>query len=482
MDVVSVLKNKVVFYLASRYITYAIQFITSLLIAAELGPYYMGIWGFILLILQYFQQFHFGIANSFNVLYVHHKDNEQECNNYIGNSLLLVSYLTLLVVCFYLYYVFVGINSLEKYHADKYVIWICLIALMQYFVQFFINLFRVKNQLNRVTFCQSIIVLLNFACVFFFRGDELIKWLVAGYVVGNAICVILALTSGTVPFNKKVKINVKYQLEILKKGLFLFLYNSCFYFIIISVRTIISSNYSVDEFGMFTFSYTLAHAFLLIMEALTFIVFPKIIYKLSSKDYSGVAQTITMLRKSYITSAHLLIYGALICFPVILLFLPQYSDSLTCLNLIALTILMSANSFSYLELLISNNKECLMAQLSAIALLINGFIACVFVYMLQVSYSYVIIATMITYYFYTLSIVKCGNNILKKKSLYETLKEQMPLRLVIPYLVAIIITILQFEMLIGLPLVVFLMFNFKELKSVIELTRKLLIKPEVVNL
>lgn len=482
MKFVSLFNNKVVFYLSSRYITYGIQFVTSLVIAAELGPYYMGIWGFILLLLQYFQQFHLGISNSFNVLYVQHKNNEQECNDYIGNSLVLVSYLAILVILFYIYYVVVGINSFEKYQADKYIIWVCIIAILQYYVQFFINLFRVKNLLHRVTFCQSAIIFLNFVCVFFFRGDELIKWLLGGYVVGNILCVALAFTSGSIPGYKKIKISIPYQKEILKKGLFLFLYNSCFYFIIISVRTIISSNYSVDEFGMFTFSYTLAHAFLLIMEALTFIVFPKIIYKLSSKDYSGVAQTITMLRKSYITSAHLLIYGALICFPVILLFLPKYSDSLTCLNLIALTILMSANSFSYLELLISNNKECLMAQLSAIALLINGFIACVFVYMLQVSYSYVIIATMITYYFYTLSIVKCGNNILKKKSLYETLKEQMPLRLVIPYLVAIIITILQFEMLIGLPLVVFLMFNFKELKSVIELTRKLLIKPEVVNL
>ena len=217
MNITSIIRNKVVLYLASRYITYAVQFITSLIIAAELGPYYMGIWGFILLILQYFQQFHFGIANSFNVLYVHHKDNEQECNNYIGNSLLLVSYLTLLVVCFYLYYVFVGLNSLEKYHADKYVIWICLIALMQYFVQFFINLFRVKNQLNRVTFCQSIIVFLNFVCIFFFRGDELIQWLVAGYVVGNLFCVLLAVASGSVPTLSRIHFRFSYQEEILKK-------------------------------------------------------------------------------------------------------------------------------------------------------------------------------------------------------------------------------------------------------------------------
>ena len=74
-----------------------------MVIAVELGPYYMGIWGFILLLLQYFAQFHFGIANSFNILYVHHRENPLECNNYIGNSLLLIGYLSVIVVLFYLY-------------------------------------------------------------------------------------------------------------------------------------------------------------------------------------------------------------------------------------------------------------------------------------------------------------------------------------------------------------------------------------------
>ena len=120
MIIESVLRNKVVFYLSSRYITYAVQFITSLVIAAELGPYYMGIWGFVLLILNYFQPFHFGIANSFNVLYVHHRDNKNECDNYIINSMVLLIYLSLLVVAFYIYYSIFGFESFEKYHADKY--------------------------------------------------------------------------------------------------------------------------------------------------------------------------------------------------------------------------------------------------------------------------------------------------------------------------------------------------------------------------
>ena len=68
-------KNKILFYLVSRYVTYGIAFISSLFIAAKLGPFYMGVWGFILLILNGFSQLHLGIGNSLNVLLDHNKEN-----------------------------------------------------------------------------------------------------------------------------------------------------------------------------------------------------------------------------------------------------------------------------------------------------------------------------------------------------------------------------------------------------------------------
>lgn len=475
----SAIKNKVVFYLASRYVTYAIQFITSLVIAAELGPYYMGIWGFILLLLQYFQQFHFGIANSFNVLYVHHRDNNQACNNYIGNSMALVSYLALLVICFYIYYAVFGISGFEKYHVDGYIIWVCLIAILQYFVQFFINLFRVKNQLNRVTFCQSIIVFLNFFCIFFFSGGVLIKWLVAGYVVGNVLCVLLAFTSGSIPNIKRIDFSCDYQSEILKKGLFLFLYNSCFYFIIISIRTIISAYYTVEEFGMFTFSYTLAHAILLLLEAFSFVIFPKVIAKLSSSDRKDVESTLNMLRTIFITSAHLLIYIALLFFPFILWFFPKYEGALTALNLIALAILMNSNSSGYLELLISRNKERLSALISSMALLINCCLAMVFVHAFHFSYDYIILATMITYMFFSFMVMVYARH---QIGAGLSLGEWFPLRLAVPYIIAFFISITQNTCLLFLPITAFLIMNYRQLFS-IKCTAVLLLKrPDKINL
>lgn len=482
MNIGTIIKNKVMIYLVSRYLTYFVQFVTSLVIAAELGPYYMGIWGFILLLLQYFQQLHFGIANSFNVLYVHHRDSEQECNNYIGNSLALICYLSLLVLCFYLYYALFDIKGFERYHADQYILWVCLIAILQYFVQFFVNLFRVKNQLNRVAFCQSIIVFLNFACIFFFHGEQLIMSLVAGYVVGNLICVLLALTSDCIPKLSSVQIQAIYQKEILKKGIFLFLYNSCFYFIIISIRTIISGNYTVEEFGLFTFSFSLAHAILLLLEALSFVIFPKVIGKLSSNDEREVTSTISLLRTIYITSAHLLIYFAMICFPVLIYLMPKYEMALTSLNLIALSILMSSCSFGYLELMISHNKEREMALLSFFALVINCLLASGLVFVCHVGFSYVILATMATYCIFTLVVLYRSGFVAGRMSPTALLAEWFPLRLAAPYTCALALSLTEIEKFIFAPLLLAVVLNWRAIGQIKDMAVKLIYKPESVNL
>lgn len=479
MNIVSILKNKVVFYLVSRYVTYAVQFITSLIIAAELGPYYMGIWGFILLLLQYFQQFHFGIANSFNVLYVQHRENKQECNNYIGNSLVLLSVLCSFVVSLYVLYIFWGDSLFARYHVGKYMIWVCLIAILQYYVEFLTNLFRVKNQLNSVAFCQSIVVFICFVSVIFFKGEELIQWLVASYVIGNFLCVLLALISKAIPKFEHVKFSFKYQKEILKKGLFLFLYNSCFYFIIISLRTIISDNYSVEEFGLFSFSYTLANSIFFIIGALGFVIFPKVIGKLSSRDDREVCVTISFLRSTYVTLTHFLVYLAIVVFPILIFFMPQYDNCITAFNLIALTILVTTCSYGYLELLISRNREKTMSILSASALVVNFILAIVIVKFYRVSFSYVIIATMLTYLLYTMLITTIASHLLGLPMLFA---KWFPLRLMIPYSVALLLSFVQTSNWMFVPLLLFLLMNWHQLLEIKNTSLLLLKKPDKVNL
>lgn len=483
MDVVSVLKNKVVFYLASRYITYVVQFVTSLVIAAELGPYYMGIWGFVLLLLNYFQQIHFGISQSFNILYVQHREEQEECDNYIGNSLILYSYLAVMIVVLYVVYLFGGFDSLEKYNAHHYMLWVCIIAILQHYSSFFTHLFRVKNLLNHITFCQSIIVLLNFICVFVFRGETLIMALLASNVVGNLLAVVLAFISGVIPSVGTISINWRYQGNILKKGIFLFLYNSCFYFIIISIRTIISGYYTVGEFGMFTFSFSLAHAILLLLEALSFVIFPKVLSKLSSRDVVEVRDTIAFLRKIYITSSHFLIYLALPIFPILMFFFPKYEGAIITLNLIALSIVINVNSCGYSDLLMAKNKEKGLMMLSLGALLLNCALAIVLVKVLHVGYSYVILATLITYFVYSFCVMVFGEKTLEKGCWRRLLREYFPIRLALPYFCALIISLLQINGLyMIIPFLLFLVLNIKTIGNIKDTVHKLFVAPDVINL
>ena len=480
MKLSDIIKNKVVIYLASRYLTYFLYFVTSLVVASKLGPFYFGIWGFVLLLINYFQQIHFGIHNSFNVLYVQNRDSETECKNYVANSLVLEGYLGIIICILFVIYTICGSSWFEKYDADKYFIWICLIAILQHFNTMLINLFRVKNMLGSVAFCQTIVVLLQFISIFIFSGETLIYALILCYVVGYSVAFLMAWSSGALRL-KGARISLAYQGTILKKGLLLFLYNSCFYFIIISVRTIISGNYEVEEFGLFTFSFTLAHAVMLLLESLMFVIFPKIIGKMTGEDKEAIRSALRQFRLVYISSAHGLIYLALIAFPFLIKLFPNYSGALTSMNLIALTVLMNTSGSGYTELLIARNKENILSIVSFSALVVNVLSALLLVFVAHVGFSYVILASLITYFLYTFAIAKIGRNIIG--SGYNSfMQDFFPLRLSLPYVSALVISIFQWETFIFVPFVLFAVLNINESKAVIEMIKRVLSKPDIMYL
>jgi O-antigen/teichoic acid export membrane protein len=82
--------NPAIFYVISRYATYIIQFVNSLFIAVYLGPYYLGIWGFINLVLGYLAQINFGIPHSVNIIVSVNKEKEEYAQKVIGNGLTMI--------------------------------------------------------------------------------------------------------------------------------------------------------------------------------------------------------------------------------------------------------------------------------------------------------------------------------------------------------------------------------------------------------
>ena len=253
-------------------------------------------------------------------------------------------------------------------------------------------------------------------------------------------------------------------------------------FVLIVVRTLISSNYSLEQFGVFTFSFTIANAVMLLLDSLAFIIFPKLIDMLSSIDMQQIKKSLGQINDIYISTAHLFIYIAMILFPVLLMFMPQYENSQTSMNLIALTVLVSTNTFGYTSFLLAQNKEMNAALLAFSTMVLSIVLGLVFVKLLKVEFHYVVISTMITYFVYSIACMFVGERIIGEFSLMKALKNTFPVRLFLPFSIALVFSILKLNELLFLSLVIYVILNISTLKSLLDFVKKLVTNPNISNI
>lgn len=475
-------RNRVIWYLLTRYITYFIQFITSIFIAVKLGAYYWGIWGFILLVLNYFQVINFGISNALNVFLVQFKDNRIYQNKYIASS--IVSLGIICVVAFFLVccYYWGDLTCLEKYEFSNYGYWVIIIAIFAYYNNLFMVIYRVKNSLFEISFFQSIIPLLLAIVLLVASGRTLLYLFLCVYIVGNAISTIIFLLRGRItPLFRGME--SKFFIDIWRKGFYLFIYNVSFYLILISTRTIISAFYPVETFGQFTFAFTLAHAILLLLEAFSFIIFPKVIDRLNEENPEKVIAVIDKLRVNYIGISHGLIYLAMPCFPLLFMFFPQYQESLYVLNFISLTLLMRVNSFGFSSYLVVKNRDKENARISLFTLIINVSIALFLASWVELSYEYIIFSTMLAYMLYSYLCVSYSVPLLNKgMSIQQKVFLCFPLKIFIPYIVALIVSLAQITTLLILPLFIYVILNKSDIKEMVMTIKRIVYKPNIIDI
>lgn len=478
----SLFTNKIFLYLSSRYFVYALQFVTLLFLAEKMGPYYYGIWGFVLMILSYFATVNLGIANSLNVFLVQNKDDLNEQKQYVASSITATLGLVFIVVIVAVVYAVKPLQIFDKYHIGNYFYVICFIAALDYFNKLFSNIYRVKNRLFELSFFQSIIPILVFISVFFFRDHELLICLLVVYIFAECISTLVFVTRGAIPFGgrpSKERVN-----NILNKGFFLFLYNSCFELILVTTSTVISHNYTVEEYGLFSFSYNLGHSILLILETFTFIVFPKLVDKFYSSDISEIKQLIKTIRVNYVSLSFFLILLAIIFFPVLILLFPKFNGALIALNLTGLAIVLSSNAFGYNTFLIARNKERTIAWISLISLIVNILLAITIAW-LGLAYYCVVISIMISYIVFSCLCAfyakkemgeKCNNPIL-------ILQEVFPLSIMIPYICAIFISLIGCKwFVLPLPIVLFVIMNRSSVVCIIRTMVKIKERPSIIDL
>lgn len=482
MDIRKVLSNKVLLYLVTRYITYGLQFISSILIAFKLGPELFGQWSFVLLIITIFNIVDFGISNSVSVLLVHNRENKEAVERYISSSLFVNIIISFLVIILCLAVYFFNIPLFAKYNAYKYLPLVAFVIISAYFNKSLASIYRVNNKLFEVAFYQSVIPALLFIAVVFYSKISNLWLLVGIYALGNFFSILVFIFRSK--FLRYVTFNRNATRILFNKGFWLFFYNSSFYLIFYLSSVIVSIYYTVSIYGKFNFVHTLSNSVVLLIDAFSFIIFPKVIDKLRTTDKIVCKDSIYNIRVNYTTIVGLLLYGVLPLLHFVLIITPQYTDTDRALCMSAVSLVPYSYCFGINSFLIAQNKEVKLAKISTLCLLVNTLIMFILVLVFKVHYSLIYLSIIISYIIYTLL---CSNAMCfmldDDRSILHTILTAFPIRSIIPFVLALTLSLLASEkyILLGLPFVCFVVLNRKQILIVIRSIISIINSPNIVD-
>ena len=473
------INNKVITYIFSRYLICGISFFTSLLLAVNLSPYYLGVWGAFLLIRRYFQLINFGIPDSSSILVVQNFDNRENVARIEINSLFVTFVISLISVVIFLILFLVKFDYIIKY--DLYSKWfvICAIVVLTYIDDLLFKIFRAKGKVSQLTFYQSIIQLLLFICVFFAKDSVLVWCSILAYLVGLFLSLTVFLKDQSIRFNI-LYLSTDFIGKLLSKGCVLFIYNISFYFILLSTRTFVSAYYSIEEFGLFTFAYTLSNAIIVLLDALSSLITPKLIDKFVTSNITSQIETLLIVKNNYIFLSFLLCFCIIAFLPILLLIFPLYSETFPTVCYLSIASSIFSCSFGLSTYMVAKNKEKQLALVAVAALIVNVILCFFLTSILNCGYEYLCISTIISYFIYTVSCFK----FFKINSFANIKFNQICLsyKTIIPLIFAIIVSLCKLEFISFIPLLIYILLNLDSLKEVFDLFLKVLNKPNIVNI
>lgn len=467
--------------MTSRYVTYGIQFVNSMFIAIALGPIYLAVWGFINLILQYIAQFNWGVPYSLNVLLSINKNDSRKVNELLSASLLFYLILAVIVALVFLSFHYLSINIGEKYSFDKYSFVVVLIAICTHFNTIFTNYFRVFNRLIEIIFFQSVVPLSMLIAICFESGEKLLQLILWIMLVGQILSLLIYIYNShlrmLLPTMDSMRI-------LLRKGMFLFVYNTCFYLILLSTRTVVSVNYQVEEFGFFTFSFTLANTIMLLFDSFSFLIYPKTINRFNKASQEDIIRILDLIRVNYITSIHFAMYIFLLSFPVLILLFPQYNSIFKCFAFMSLTVVFYGNCFAFSSLLTAHGKEQLLGGLAFVALIVNIVLALLFANVFKLGYEYIILSTMISYLIYNMLLAYFSYRMLDMPcNMIVLLKDNLLPRLFIPFFLTLLVVIADGMWYIYWGIfIMFIIMNWRQLLRIKDTAFQILRNPSFINI
>ncbi len=479
-----IFNNKVIIFIVSRYFSYLIQFLNSLIVAYVLGPYYMGIWGFILLMIQYFNFGNFGIDIALNVtlstgdLSDEKKQSKIASNAFVATFFTSVLYLTIGLILY-----LSGVSFFEKFMFTKYMFIIIIISCLNYFNVLFLNIFRTYSLFTPISIFQTIVQLFQLPMLFIFKDSPLIWSMLFATLAAHGVSFFIFLKK--LPIRLDFKVDSEIIKNLYKRGISLLSYALTFYILLLSTRSMVGYFYPVETMGLFSFAANIAAALIVGLSSLEFVLFPKMLNRLSSDEVNLKSMGIfSEIRYMYMVTTFLIIVLGLIAYPFLLSYFKDYQDTEVAFCYLAVSQIIISSGFGYATLIISKGKEFFLVIHGLIALGINLALSVICLYFFDISYSTVPLMLIFAFLYYYFQVIRKGRELLNvETSILEYIEALLPAKSLVSLLfIACSIITKQHLLFYLLSLVSFIVFNFKALHIIKKYAAMLFNKPSIVNI
>jgi O-antigen/teichoic acid export membrane protein len=479
-----IFNNKIILFVVSRYFSYFIQFLNSLIVAYVLGPYYLGVWGFILLVLQYLSFGNFGVDIALNVSLSTSDLSDTKKQSEVASNAFIATFFTSIIflVTGAILFIF-NVPFFEKYLFSRYMLFVIVISCLNYFNVVFLNVFRTYSLLVPISIFQTIIQLLQLPVFFFFKDTQLILSLLLMMILAHLISFIIFFKK--LPLKLSFKIDTKIVKNLYKRGISLLSYAITFYILLLSTRSMVGYFYSVNTMGLFTFACNIASALIVGLSSLEFIIFPKMLNRLGSETITEKSLTVFKeVRYIYMATAFLVIVIGLICYPLLLVYFKDYTGTVNVFSYLVISQIIISSGFGYSTLIISKGKEFFLVVHGIIALIINLALSLTFKLLFDLDYSYMSLFLILSFVYYDIQVIRKGRELLNMKSPFTVvLGELLPSRsLVALFFIICSIVTQQYMLFYLLSLVSFILFNFKSYHLVKKYIHTLFNQPSVINI
>ncbi len=439
------------------------------LIAKFLGPFLLGIWGFIMLMRQYLTYSSLGLQYAVTL-----ELSTQEKQDSTKQEQILTSALTpTLVIAFFLVVTSLSFQLLdlpifEKYDFSRYTFLLGCIVGLSHLVQIFTNYYRVQGSFGRIAVVQIIEAALPLISVFFFRGEVLVFALLYAMILANILGLTIFLVKA--PFKIHTKFDRRSFTHIARLGIPLLIYNLSYQLIMVSARTILSISYPVEVMGLYSLASSITTATLLGLRSLAWVAIPDI-YSRTHKKVNDeiVLKTVNTVNDIYGTSVFLIVLLIVVALPALFYFLPGYqpAEMATIILLLAQAVL--AASFGYNSLAIARGDQNKVAQISMFAVVIVSISSLSAAY-LEMDFVWIAVSVLIGAFTFTLLQARLGYRLLHagmtKSGYFSTV---LPLGSILAIVAVLAGIIFKVPFLGGLSgLIVFLLTNRRKLNNIRE--------------